>query len=145
MKYKTHIQFCAWIMLYIFLVQYGEFKVKHLILLLVVTMPYACWYLWRADYIEEFKWRLRFQFGVAFWRVDLREVHYEGLNRIWRALKTSILDLPKNQLFVADEPVQFDKWLVGVQDVKKTTDHFSRLYIKYTQTNKDRNARNWKC
>jgi hypothetical protein len=47
--------------------------------LLVVTMLYACWFLRWADYIEDFKWRLFFQFGVAFQRVVLREVY------IWRA------------------------------------------------------------
>ena len=51
-------------------------------------MPYACWFLWRTDYIEDFKWRLHGQFGVAFWRVVLREVYFEGPNRVWRALKT---------------------------------------------------------
>ena len=40
-------------------------------------MPYACWFLWLADYIEDFKWHLDFQFGVAFWRVVLREVYLE--------------------------------------------------------------------
>jgi hypothetical protein len=34
-----------------------------------------------------------FQFGVAFWRVVLREVYFEGPNRIWRALKISILNI----------------------------------------------------
>ena len=56
-----------------------------------MTMPYACWFLWRAYYIEDFKWRLHFQFGVAFWRVK-RYVNFEGPNRVWRALKTSILN-----------------------------------------------------
>ena len=64
---------------------------------LVVTMPYACWFLWRAYYIEDIKWHLHFQFEVAllywglqvtssfsiwgyvsFWRVVLREVYFEG-------------------------------------------------------------------
>ena len=55
-------------------------------------MPYTCWFLWQAYYIEDIKWRLHFQFGVAFWRVVLREVYFEGPNRVWKALKTSILD-----------------------------------------------------
>ena len=33
------------------------------------------------------------QFGVAFWRVVLREVYFEGPNRVWRALKTSIWNI----------------------------------------------------
>ena len=39
----------------------------------LVTMPYNCWHLWRANCIEDFKWCLHFQFGVAFWRAILRE------------------------------------------------------------------------
>ena len=39
------------------------------------------------------QWRLHFQFGVAFWRVVLREVYFEGPHRVWRALKTSILNI----------------------------------------------------
>ena len=75
-----------------FLVQCEELRINHLTPLLVVTMPYACWFLWWVDYIEDFKWCLHFQFGVAFWRVVLRKVYFEGPNRVWRALKTSILN-----------------------------------------------------
>ena len=73
-----------------------ESRIKHLTLIIVLTMPYACWFLWRADYVEDFKWRLHFQFGVAFWRVVLREVYFEWPNRVWRALKTSILNTRQN-------------------------------------------------
>ena len=58
-----------------------------------VTMPYACWFLWQAYYIEDFKWHLHFQFGVVFWKVVLREVYFEGPNCTWRTLKTSILNM----------------------------------------------------
>ena len=34
-----------------------------------------------------------FQFGIAFWRVVLREVYIEGPNHVWRALKASILNI----------------------------------------------------
>jgi hypothetical protein len=44
-----------------------------------MTMPYVDWFLWHADYIEDFKWRLHFQFKVALWRAISREVY------IWRA------------------------------------------------------------
>ena len=37
-------------------------------LLLVATFPYTCWFLWWTNYIDKFKWRLPFPFGVAFWR-----------------------------------------------------------------------------
>ena len=70
-----------------------ELRINHLPLLLVVTVPYARWFLWRADYTEDFLWRLHFQYGVACWRVVLREVYFEGPNRVWRALKTSILNI----------------------------------------------------
>ena len=52
-----------------FPVQCEESKINHLTLLLVMTVLYACWFLWRANYIKDFKWRLHFQFGIAFWRV----------------------------------------------------------------------------
>ena len=97
MKYKTHINTCAWIIWYMFLVQCEELRINHPTLLLVMTMPYACWFLWRAYYIEEFKWRLHFQFGSVFWRVVLREVYFEGPNRVWKALKTSILNIVSHQ------------------------------------------------
>jgi hypothetical protein len=38
-----------------FLVQCEELRINHLTPLLVVTMPYSSWFLWRADYIEDFK------------------------------------------------------------------------------------------
>jgi hypothetical protein len=63
-------------------IQCEELRIKHLTPLLAVTMPYAWWFLWRADYIEDFKWRLHLWFGVAFWRVVMREVDLEGPNCI---------------------------------------------------------------
>ena len=81
-----------------FLVQCKELRINHLTLLLVLTMPYACWFLCRVNYIEDLKWRLRFQFGVVFWTVVLGEVYFEGPNCIWRALKTSILNIAHENL-----------------------------------------------
>ena len=75
-----------------FSVQCEELRTNFLTLFLVVTMRFACWFLWRAYYIEDLKWRLHFQFGVAFWRVVLREVYFEGPNRVWRASKTFNLE-----------------------------------------------------
>ena len=40
---------------YMFLVQCEELRINHLIPLLVVTMAYARWFLWRANHIEDFK------------------------------------------------------------------------------------------
>ena len=38
-------------------VQREKTRLYNLTLLLVVPMPNACWFLWRADHIEDFKWR----------------------------------------------------------------------------------------
>ena len=46
-------------------VQCQELRINHPTPLLVVTIPYGCWFLWRANYIQDFKWCLHFQFGVA--------------------------------------------------------------------------------
>jgi hypothetical protein len=73
-SYKTY----AWVLWYIFPVQCEKLRLNHLTPLLVVLMPFACWFLWHAQYIEDFKWRLHFQVGVAFGRVVLREVYFEG-------------------------------------------------------------------
>ena len=55
-------------------VQCEESRIDRLTLFLVVTTPFACWFLWQTNYIEDFKWRrLHFQFGVTFRRVVLRE------------------------------------------------------------------------
>ena len=70
-----------------FPVQCEEIKINHLTLLLVGSCG------GQINYIEDFKWRLHIQFGVAFWRVVLREVYFEGPSRIWRAMKTSILHI----------------------------------------------------
>ena len=91
-----------------FLVQCEELRSTHRTPLLVVTPPYACWFLWWADYIEDFKWRLRFQFRIAFWSVVLIEVYFEGPNRIWRALKTPILN-------IASLPLKFTVWGSGAR------------------------------
>ena len=73
---------CACIIWYMFAVQYEELSIHHLTPFLVVAMPYACWFLWRTYHIEDFKWQClhHFQFGVAFWKVVLREVDI-----FWRA------------------------------------------------------------
>ena len=92
MKYKIHIKVVHELCGTCFRYNVEKFRINHLTPLLVVTMPYACWFLWWANYIEDFKWRLHFQLGVAFWRIAWREVYFEGPNRVWRALKTSILN-----------------------------------------------------
>jgi hypothetical protein len=91
---------------YVFSVQCEESRIHHLTLLLVVTMSYLCWFLWWANYVEDSKWRLCFQIGVAFWRVGLREVYFEVPNRVWRALKTSILNTDE-RLMWPDPPSLF--------------------------------------
>ena len=79
MKYKIRIKLCAWIMWYMYPVQFEESRINHLTPLLVVTMPYAWWFLWHAYYIEDVKWRLHFQFGVAFFKGCFERIIF------WRA------------------------------------------------------------
>ena len=93
-----------------FLVQCEELRINHLTLLLVVTMSYARWFLWRAYYIKDLKWRLRFQFGVAFRRVVWREVYFGVPNRTWRALKTSILTIGLKGLIL---PIAGNSWMTA--------------------------------
>ena len=50
---------CAWIIWYMFPVQCEELRINHLTLLLVVTMSYACWFLWQAKKKKKKKEKLR--------------------------------------------------------------------------------------
>ena len=59
-------------------VQCEELRINHLTLLLVVTMPYACWFLCRAYYIEDFKWHLHF----SLWGCVLKGCYERGI--FWR-------------------------------------------------------------
>ena len=94
MNYMSHIKLVhEFYMIHLFSILWRIKNINDLTPLLVVTMPYACGFLWWTNYIEDFKWRLHFRFGVAFWKVVLREVYFEGPNRVWRALKTSILNI----------------------------------------------------
>ena len=36
----------------------------------------------------------------------------------------------ENRQLVIDEPVEFEKWLVEVQDFRRITDHFRGIYLK---------------
>jgi hypothetical protein len=92
---RNSYETCAWIIWCMFLGQCGGLRIDHRTALLVVTMPYTCWFLWWANCIEDFKSRLHFRIGVAFWRVVWREVYFEGPNHFWRALKTSILKIAR--------------------------------------------------
>ena len=94
-------------------------RIDHLTPLLVVTMPYVCWFSWRGDYIEDFKWCLHFQYGVVFSRVILREVYFEGLNCVWKALNigsqawTTVHPHPcgpVNGPYVVAGTVDFHRW-----------------------------------
>ena len=55
MKYKTWYKLVHAIIWYLFLVQCEELRIDHLTALLVVTMPYVCWFLWWVDYRKDFK------------------------------------------------------------------------------------------
>ena len=69
-QYRTELQnwywSCSWIIWYMFSIQCEELRINHLTPLLVVTVPYACWFLWRVDYTEDFKWCLHFNLGLRF-------------------------------------------------------------------------------
>ena len=81
-----------------FPIQCEGWRINHLTPLLVVTMPCACWFLWRTYYTERHQVTSSFPSRVVLWRVVLRDVYFEGPNRVWRALKTSILDTATNVL-----------------------------------------------
>ena len=75
-----------------------ELRNNHLTLLLVMTMPYAWWFLWWEDCIEDFKWRCHFQFGVAFWRVVFeRGIFWRAKSRL-KGIETSILNTSSKSL-----------------------------------------------
>ena len=75
-----------------FLVQCEELRINHLTPLLVVTMPYTCWFFCGGQIIlttssDVFIFNIELRFEKLFW-----EVYFERPNRVWRALKTSILN-----------------------------------------------------
>ena len=107
MKYKSRIKLCAWTIWYMFPVQCEELRINYLTLLLVVTVPYACWFLWKRIILRTSGAVFILQFGVAFWRVVLRKIYFEGPIYIWRALKTSILNIGGEHLACGVGPCHF--------------------------------------
>ena len=98
LKFKTHIKFCAWIMRYMFPVQYEELRIPPSTLLLVVTMSPTLVGSCNRQIIlrtssDVFIFNLGLHFDGLFW-----ERHYilKGPNRILRALKTSILTIGRS-------------------------------------------------
>ena len=88
-KIQNSYQTCAWIICYMFPIQCEELRISHLTLLLVVTAPYTCWFLWRAYYVEDFKWpvficNLGLHFEGLFWeRYILKgQIMFEGFWRL---------------------------------------------------------------
>ena len=46
---------------------------------------------------------------------------------------TSLTTIGENRQLVTDEPVEFEKYLVEVQDCRKITNHFrGEIFIEYT-------------
>ena len=84
------LRFIEWVVLDP--MQCEGWRTNDMTLFLVVTMMCACWFVWRAHWIEDFKWHRRFHFKVVFWKVVLRAVYFEGPIRVWRALETLILN-----------------------------------------------------
>ena len=56
---------CAWIIWYMFPIECEELRINHLTLLFVMTMPYACWFLWRTS-SDVFIFNLGLHFGGLF-------------------------------------------------------------------------------
>jgi len=68
---------------YMFLVQYKKSRINHLPPLLMVTLPYTCWFLWWAYYTENFKWRFHFHFEGLFWERCISKGQFV-FERHWR-------------------------------------------------------------
>ena len=127
-----------------FLVQCEELRINHRTPLLVVRMLYACWLVWWADYIEDFKWRLRFQSRVAFWRVVLREVYFEGPNRVRRAVKTSIVNTDSLPPFSLSRVHSkwFELWKTNTTIALRRTLTYKEPCWRVKETQLNRNWRN---
>ena len=88
-------------MWYMFPVQYEESKINHL-----ARSSTSCGFLWRVDYTEDF----------SIWACVLESyfergtVYFEGPNRVWRALKTSILNTGPREAGIARNPSYGAKW-----------------------------------
>ena len=65
-----------------FLVQCEKVRTNHLPPLLVVTMPYACWFLWWVNILRTSRDVFIFNLELLFGRVVLREAYFEEPNRI---------------------------------------------------------------
>ena len=151
MECKTHIKL-VW---YIFLAQCEKFIIKHLtLLLLAVTMPYACWFLWQADYIEDFKWRPHFPIwdcilkGLFWERYILKgQIAFEGHWRV-QSLNTCVHALPqwsgRTGSWLQMNKVEFEKQPVEVEEYMISTDQFRRIYRIYPNLTKE-NQRMWTC
>ena len=55
MKYKTHIKLVHELYGTCFQYNVNKLRINHLTPLLVVAILYACWFVWRVDYIEDFE------------------------------------------------------------------------------------------
>ena len=125
---QNSYQTCAWTIWYIIPIQCEKLRINHLTLLLVVTMPYACWFLWRAEYIEDFRWRLHFAIWGCVLKGCLREVCFEGPHRVWNALKTSILNIDRGYFRIPPVPGSFGTYRVG-QDPSDSESNRLRVHI----------------
>ena len=133
MEYKTHIKLAHELHGTWFLVQCEELRINHLTPLLVATMPYACWFLWWADYIEDFKWRLHFQSRVAFWRVILREVYFKGPKSCLKGIQDFNLEhwthwIAPRACFPSWEPWAWNDCRQGSQGMPYNTNGFIETF-----------------
>ena len=128
MKYRTRIKLVH--ELYGTCFQYNvnqESRIDHLTLLLVVTMSYACGFLWSANYniLRTSSDVFYLQFGVTFQKVVLREVY------MWRAksrlkgiegfnLELQILQI-SNLLGIPQSLFPTTTWSSWVEDLSQET------------------------
>jgi hypothetical protein len=134
-EYKNEIQNSyqtrAWTIWYMFPVQCEVLRINHLTPSLVVRMPYACWVLRRrANYMKDFKWRLHFQFGVAFWRVVLSEEYIlkgqiEHCSGCWNC-NTGWKRFLQSFLYVVGPTYKLEIWRKEIERVSKTRRRWSK-------------------
>ena len=79
-KYKTHIKHVHEEYGTCYEYNVNKLRVNHLATLLVVTMPYTYWFLWRVVYIEIFKW---WCLHFAIWNCIFKGCLERGI--VWRA------------------------------------------------------------
>ena len=91
---KLILNLCNNYIWYTLPIQCEESRINHLTPLLIMTVPYACWFLWWANILRTSCDAIVFNLGLSleglFWKTYY--IHLKGPNRVRRALKTSVLN-----------------------------------------------------